>query len=178
MRKIFSVSILITLLMISGCAVKNKNSYLPESKNDKIYATVGGDEKAKQANDRIHNGDGYTLTVPDNNYRYEKDYDDGALEEKWEYKKKDDVVIKVTTYKTTDTEIAKRRFLGENDDYIFDDLTSYPVCGKEYDGDTLWFNVFEAEGKVYIVSWEYRKNTDDALQKELSDIAETFKLMQ
>ena len=63
-------------------------------------------------------------------------------------------------------------------DYIFDDFTGYPACGREYDGDTLWFNMFEAEGKVYIISWEYRKNTDDALQKELSDIAGTFKLAQ
>ena len=53
MRKFFSVSIFITLLMLSGCTVTNKNSYLPEAKNDKIYTTVGGDEKAKQAHNKL-----------------------------------------------------------------------------------------------------------------------------
>ena len=42
----------------------SKNLYLPEAKNDKIYTTIGGENET-------HKGDGYTITVPTKNYRYE-----------------------------------------------------------------------------------------------------------
>ncbi|MBE7010911.1 MAG: hypothetical protein E7418_05415 [Ruminococcaceae bacterium] len=169
MKKTAILLVLITLLTVTGCVSKTK--YLPEAKSDKTFTTIGGKEEA-------HQGEGYSLTVPFRHYRYEKDYDDGHLEETWEYTKKDDVNIKVTTYQNADEGSARGKFLRENDDYIFEDLTGYPLCGTELDGDTLWFHLHEANGAVYIVSWEYPKNTKEDLQKELSDIAQTFKLAE
>ena len=122
----------------------------------------------------MHKGEGYTITVPTKDYHYEKDYDDGALEEKWEYIKNDDVEIKVTTYKNSDEISARSRFLKDNEDYIFEDLMGYSLCGVEIDGDTLWFNLHVSGKTVYIVSWEFPKNTSNDLQKELSNIAQTF----
>ena len=74
MKKITLILLMITLLMITGCKDNKKNLYLPEAKNDKIYTTIGGE-------DETHQGESYTITVPTKNYRYEKDYDDGALDE-------------------------------------------------------------------------------------------------
>ena len=43
MKKITLILLMITLLMITGCKDdKQKNLYLPEAKNDKIYTTIGG----------------------------------------------------------------------------------------------------------------------------------------
>ena len=151
--------------------INPKNIYLPEAKNDKIYTTIGGGEET-------HQGEGYTLTVPSKNYRYEKDFDDGNLEEKWEYTKKDDVEIKVTTYKNSDEISARSKFLKDNEDYIFEDLMGYPLCGTEHDGDTLWFNIHISDETVYIVSWEFPKNASEDLQKELANIAGTFTLAE
>ena len=168
MKKFALIMLALSVLVLSGCADKgNKNLYLPEAKNDNIYTTIGG-------GDGIYQGDGYTISVPDKAYRYEKDYDDGNLEEKWDYIKKDDVEIKVTTYKNTDAITARGRFLRENDDYLFEDLMGESICGMELDGDTLWFRMYESPGKVYIVSWEYPKNTSEDLKKELADITGTF----
>ena len=89
-----------------------------------------------------------------------------------------DVQIKVTTYKNTDETTARGRFLRENDDYIFEDMMGYPACGIELDCDTLWFNVHQSGGNVYIVSWEYPKNASDELKTELSKIAESFKIVE
>ena len=150
---------------------KPKNLYLPEAKNDKIYTTIGGGNET-------HQGEGYTIAVPDKNYRYEKEYDDGALEEKWEYTKKDDVEIKVTTYKNSDEISARTKFLKDYDEYIFEDLLGLSLCGQEIDGDTLWFNIHISGETVYIVSWEFPKNTSEDLQKELSSIAGTFTLAE
>ena len=146
MKKITLILLMITLLMITGCKDdKQNNHYLPEAKNDKIYTTIGGESES-------HKGEGYTITVPEKDYRYEKEYDDGALEEKWEYTKKDDVEIKVTTYKNSDEISARSKFLKEYDEYIFEDLMGYPLCGTELDGDTLWFDLCESDGTVYIIS--------------------------
>ena len=171
MKKITLILLMITLLMITGCKDNKKNLYLPEAKNDKIYTTIGGENET-------HQGDGYTITVPTKSYRYEKDYDDGAFEEKWEYTKKDDVKIKVRTYKNSDEITARGKFLKDNEDYIFEDLMGYSLCGMEPDGDTLWFNLHVSDETVYIVSWEFPKNTNEDLQKELSNIAGTFTLAE
>ncbi|MBR3996081.1 MAG: hypothetical protein IKI97_12475 [Clostridia bacterium] len=171
MKKVTLILLMITLLMLTGCKDNKKNLYLPEAKNDKVYTTIGG-------KDETHQGEGYTLTVPSKNYRYEKDYDDGALEEKWDYTKKDDVEIKVTTYKNSDEISARSKFLTDYKDYIFEDLLGYSLCGQELDGDTLWFNLHVSDKTVYIVSWEYPKNTKDDLKTELANIASTFQLAE
>lgn len=172
MKKITLILLMMALIMVAGCEDNNqKNIYLPEAKNDKSYTTIGG-------GDETHNGEGYTLAVPAKGYHYEKDYDDGILEEKWDYTKKDDVELKVTTFKNSDEISARGRFLGDNEDYIFEDVTEYPLCGQELDGDTLWFNIHESNGTVYIVSWEYPRNTKDDLKEELANIAGTFKLAE
>ena len=171
MKKIILILLMITILTITGCKDNKKNLYLPEAKNDKIYTTIGSE-------DETHQGEGYTLRIPNKNYRYEKDYDDGNLEEKWDYTKKDDVEIKVTTYKNTDEITARSKFLRDNKNYIFEDLTGYSLCGQELDGDTLWFNLHRSGETVYIISCEFPKNTSEDLQKELSSIAGTFTLAE
>ena len=171
MKKFTLIIFIIVLLTITGCKDNKKNLFLPEAKNDKIYTTIGSE-------DETHQGEGYTITVPSKDYRYEKEYDDGALEEKWEYTKKDDVEIKVTTYKNSDEISARTKFLKEYDEYIFEDLMGQSLSGQELDGDTLWFNIHISGETVYIVSWKFPKNTSEDLQKELSNIAGTFTLAE
>ena len=168
MKKTTLIMLTVALLILVGCKENNpKNLYLPEAKNDKVYTTIGGDNET-------YHGEGYTINVPTKGYRHEKDYDDGALEEKWEHNKKDNVEIKVTTYKNLDEITARGKFLRDNEDYIFEDLTGNSLCGQEPDGDTLWFNLYVTDETVYIVSWEYPKNTKDDLKMELANIASTF----
>lgn len=172
MKKATLILFVLTLLFVCGCARNyRKNLYLPEVKNDKIYAVAG--EQQEQQSQQTQ---GYTITVPKDNYRYEKDYDDGNLEEKWEYTKRDDVEIKVTTYENMDEMSAREAFLRDNNDYIFEDMTNYPLCGIESNGDVLWFNVYSSDSATYVVSWEFPKNTSMELQKELADISNTFAL--
>ena len=69
MKKITLILVIIALLTIAGCKDdKQKNLYLPEAKNDKIYTTIGGESES-------HKGEGYTITVPEKDYHYEKEYD-------------------------------------------------------------------------------------------------------
>ena len=172
MKKITLILFATMLVLICGCEdYDRRDIYLPKAENDKVFTTVGGESGS-------HKGEGYTITVPEKDYRYEKEYDDGALEEIWEYTKKDDIEIKVTTYKNSDEISARTKFLKDYDDYIFEDLLGYSLCGQELDGDTLWFNIHISGETVYIVSWEFPKNTSEDLQKELSNIAGTFTLSE
>ena len=100
-----------------------------------------------------------------NNNLIMKDYKDGCK-------------IKVTTYKNSDEISARTKFLKDYDEYIFEDLLGQSLCGQELDGDTLWFNIHISGETVYIVSWEFPKNTSEDLQKELSNIAGTFTLAE
>ena len=175
MKKMLFIIIACSMLAASGCNTYKKNLYLPQSDRDEIFTTVGTEQNTSTPKALAHDSDGYYISVPDT-YRYEKDYDDGAIEESWEKKSSDDVSVKVTTYKNSDEITARGLFLREHDDYVFEDLLGYPLCGMEKDGDTLWFNLYEGNGNVYIVSFEYDKNTKEKVITELSDIAETFKL--
>lgn len=192
MKKTTLILVMIALLTITGCNDDKKDLYLPDAKNDEIYTTVGGENENTQVPSEkvnltisvngekspveavLHKSDDYSLYIPTQGYLYEKDYDDGNLEEKWDYTSKDDVEIEVATYKGTDEVTARSIFLRDNEDYIFEDLMGYPLCGMEIDGDTLWFDLHEANGNVYIVSWEYPKNTDEYIIAELAAIAESF----
>lgn len=193
-KKTLLIAIFICLFAITGCNDGRKDLYLPEAKNDKIHTTVGGKNENEQKQSEqvnltvtvngekspveasLHEADSYSLYIPTKGYRYEKDFDDGNKEEKWDYITKDDIEIKVTTYKDSDEVTARSRFLRDNDDYIFEDLMGYPLCGMEIDGDTLWFDLHEADGNIYIVSWEYPKNADDHVKAELAAMAESFEI--
>ncbi|MBR2916321.1 MAG: hypothetical protein IKC07_01800 [Clostridia bacterium] len=141
-----------------------------------VFSAVGCEMgETTNVSSKLYKGDGYSLSIPEKGYRYEKDYDDGAIEDKWESITRDDISIEVITYEHTDKELAQKMFLRENEDYIFEDLMGYSLCGMEMDGDTLWFNLYEANGNTYIVSWEYPKNADEKTKTELSAIAQTFK---
>ena len=44
MKKVTLILLMITLLMLTGCKGQ-KNLYLPEANNDKIYTTIGGGDE-------------------------------------------------------------------------------------------------------------------------------------
>ena len=190
MKKVLFVSLLVSLVLtMFGCQVKGKNSaviggadgptsILVTEKNagDEVNLTITTENGKEPVLAKLYKGDGYSIYIPKKGYRYEKDYDDGATEDKWEYTKRDDVSIEVITYKHTDEELAQKLFLRENDDYIFEDLMGYPLCGMEADGDTLWFEAHEANGHTYIVCWKYPKYAEREDAPVLSAAAQTFKI--
>ena len=92
--------------------------------------------------------------------------------------KKDDVEIKVTTYKNSDEISARNRFLKDNNEYIFEDLTGGEICGTDYDGDVLWFNVFSSGKNVMIISLKYPENIGEEIKNELWKIYGSFTVMQ
>lgn len=171
MKNISICILMIGLLILGGCNTREKYQYLPEEKNDHIFTVIGGDDSKKE---NLHQGDGYSIRIPAKGYRYEKEIEDGFLEESWEYTKKDDIEFQIITYHDMDVVAAKKHFLNEKREYRIEDEMGSPVLGTDFDGDVMWFQIKETTDNIYIISWEYSKNTKESIQKELSDIAESF----
>ena len=122
-----------------------------------------------------HQGDGYCIQVP-RNYNYEKKSADDRVEEIWEHNKYNDAKVRVTIYPNSDTLTAKTKFFNDNGDYQIDDKTASSTYGIKANGDSMYFSLWEVNGTVYIVSWEYSFFADLDLRTELEKIAESFTL--
>ncbi|MDD4688474.1 MAG: hypothetical protein PHE51_01855 [Eubacteriales bacterium] len=144
-----------------------------EVKKDITFLVEGQEEIVSTV---LHKGDGYSIYIPAEGYRYEKENSDGALVEEWDSELNDDVSLEIYTYKNKALSDAQSEFLKENDDYIFEDINASPAMGKESDGDYIMYKAYENEGNTYIVAWEYPKEAAEGFGARLSQIADTFEL--
>lgn len=180
------VLLALTLLSLLLCACGEKR--LSQSQNGESNEIIGGadgptsiivgnsEDILKEIATQEYQGDGYVINIPAEGFRYEKEFDDGVLEETWESTENDHAELKVSTYKNTSSETAQAAFLKEHDDFIFEDLMGSPLCGFEADGnDVLWFHLHEKNENVYIVSWEYSALASDNSSKILAALANTFR---
>lgn len=199
-KAILTVGVIAVLLAtLSGCKSDGKRLFLPEAKNDETFAIIGGadgptsiivgktEDRAEETtltfevegekelvSAKLHKGNGYSLYLPTEGFRYEKGFDDGNFEETWESTANDEAEIQITVYENTTAQKAQSTFLREHDNYIFEDLMGYPLCGREADGDVLWFRLYESGKDVYIVSWEYPSYAEEGFGARLAVIANTF----
>ena len=185
MKQVLLVFLVCSLLLCS-CG---KKLFLPEAKNDHTFGIIGGadgptaiivggeDDVLKDLPTKAHQGDGYVIEIPEKGWMYDRDVDDGCLEETWTPIANDHAELTVRTYPLGLLE-SRKLFFEENDDYLFEDLTGETICGfdKEDGGRVLWFRCFEAEGKTYYLSWEYSALASDNSARIMSAISSTFQL--
>ena len=124
----------------------------------------------------VHQGSGYTISIPADGWRLERDADDGAYEETWESTVNDDVELQVSRYEGRSAAEARTAFIRDHDDYRFDDPAGSLVTGQERDGDVLAFFSHEQDGVAYIVSWQYPAYAAEGFGARLRQMAETFQL--
>lgn len=175
--KRFALYVLVGALLVSLAGCGKKNEFVPEAKNDRTVATVGG-STVPTTDWMAYPGNGYHISVPPSGFHYETDFDDGAFEETWETLADDDARVQVTMYRNMDETAARGMFLRENEDYVFEDFTGETHCGFERDGDVLCFRVYPTESAVYILSWEYTDRTSDETVAILNTIANSFELVK
>ena len=185
MKRIILVFLACSLFL---CAC-GKKLILPDATNDQTIGIIGGadgptsiivgepKDVLKNLSCKTHTGDGYTIEIPEKGWEYEKDLDNGAIEESWEPVKNDHAELTIRTYSLPLIE-ARRHFMAENDDFIFEDLMGETICGfdKSDGGRVLWFRCFETEKRTYFLAWEYSALASDNSSILLSAIADTFTL--
>ena len=130
-------------------------------------------------------GQGYSLYIPEEGWRYEKDLDDGVAEDTWESILNGEVELEVRQYPASPdrTPDAVKAAFVKGRDYVFEDLMGGglgdPLAGVDEDGDFLSFMTAEgADGTVYVISWEYPAEAAEGFGARLAQIANTFQLME
>lgn len=130
-------------------------------------------------------GQGYSLYIPEEGWRYEKDVDDGVAEDIWESTVNDEVELEVSRYPAAagaaldDVKAGFAKACG----YVFEDLMGGdlgdPLTGMDEDGDVLGFMAAQsADGTVYVISWEYPAEAAEGFGARLAQVANTFELTE
>ena len=185
MKQVLLVFLVCSLLL---CAC-GKNLILPEAKNDYTIGIIGGADGPtaiivgeqrdvlKDLPTKTHQGDGYVIEIPEKGWLYDKELDDGAVEESWTPVGNEHAELTIRTYALPLIE-SRRLCMEENEDYMCEDLMGETICGfdKEDGGMILWFRCFEDEGKTYYLSWEYSALASDNSAQIMSALSETFQL--
>ena len=148
-----------------------------------LEVTVEGETEEVPA--ALFIGQGYSLYIPEEGWRYEKDLDDGVAEDTWESILNGEVELEVRQYPASPDrglEAVKAAFV-KGRDYVFEDLMGGglgdPLAGVDEDGDFLSFMTAEgADGTVYVISWEYPAEAAEGFGARLAQIANTFQLME
>ena len=130
-------------------------------------------------------GQGYSLYIPEEGWRHEKDMDDGVAEDIWESTVNDEVELEVRRYPARLNESlaeVKADFTRDRD-YVFEDLMGGdlgdPLTGMDEDGDFLSFMAAQSgDGTVYVISWEYPAEAAEGFGTRLALIANTFQLTE
>ena len=127
-------------------------------------------------------GQGYSLYIPEEGWRYEKDVDDGVAEDIWESTLNDEAELEVRHYPDAAPDAVKADF-AKACGYVFEDLVGGglgdPLTGVDEDGDILRFMAAEGSGgTVYVISWEYPAEAAEGFGARLAQIANTFRVME
>lgn len=148
-----------------------------------LEVTVEGETEEVPA--ALFIGQGYSLYIPEEGWRYEKDLDDGVAEDTWESILNGEVELEVRQYPASPdrTPDAVKAAFVKGRDYVFEDLMGGslgdPLTGTDEDGDFLSFMTVEgADGTVYVISWEYPAEAAEGFGARLAQIANTFQLME
>ena len=199
MKRTCLMAVLLAALLLSGCGQKPVAA--PQAKEETVTMApaadrnptaeelgraetadlvfmVEGTEESEPAT--LYVGQGYSIYIPDEGWRLEKDVDDGVPEEVWESTVNDDVELTVSHY-AGKTFVEARDAFARDCDYVFEDLMGGelgdPLTGMDDDGDFLSFMAAEGDGVIYVISWEYPAEAAEGFGARLAQIAGTFELM-
>ena len=138
---------------------------------------VEGTEEAVPAT--LYIGQGYSIYIPDEDWRLEKDVDDGIPEEKWESTVNDDVELRVLHLGEKTLEEAKAWVTAEEDDYrLIEDKQGGLGGTDEKDREMLEVRFYPSGSQMYAVLYEYPMEAAEGFGARLGQIAEPFEAME
>ena len=127
----------------------------------------------------LYTGQGYSIYIPDEGWRLEKDVDDGIPEEKWESTVNDDVELRVLHLGEKTLEEAKAWVTAEEDDYrLIEDKQGGLGGTDEKDREMLEVRFYPSGSQMYAVLYEYPMEAAEGFGARLGQIAESFEAME
>ena len=146
-----------------------------EEKTDLVF-TVEGMEEAVPAT--LYTGQGYSIYIPDEGWRLERDMDDSIPEDTWESTVNHDVELRVLHLGEKTLEEAKTWVTAAEDDYrLIEDKQGNLGGTDQEDREMMEVRFHRSGSQMYAVLYEYPLEAAEGFGARLSQIAETFELM-
>lgn len=147
-----------------------------EEKKDLVFM-VEGTEEAVPAT--LYIGQGYSIYIPDEGWRLEKDVDDGIPEDTWESTVNHDVELRVLHLGEKTLEQAQEWVTAEEDDYrLIEDKQGGLGGTDEEDREVMEVRFYPSGSQMYAALYEYPMEAAEGFGARLSQITETFEVMQ
>ena len=147
-----------------------------EEKKDLVFM-VEGTEEAVPAT--LYIGQGYSIYIPDEGWRLEKDVDDGIPEDTWESTVNHEVELRVLHLGEKTLEQAQEWVTAEEDDYrLIEDKQGGLGGTDEEDREVMEVRFYPSGSQMYAVLYEYPMEAAEGFGARLSQITETFEVMQ
>ena len=146
-----------------------------EEKKDLVFM-VEGTEEAVPAT--LYIGQGYSIYIPDEGWRLEKDVDDGIPEDTWESTVNHDVELRVLHLGEKTLEQAQEWVTAEEDDYrLIEDKQGGLGGTDEEDREVMEVRFYPSGSQMYAVLYEYPMEAAEGFGARLDQITATFEVM-
>ena len=127
----------------------------------------------------LHIGQGYSIYIPDEGWRLEKDVDDGVPKETWESILNDDVELTVLHLGERTLEQAQDWVRAEEDDYQLVEDKQGGLGGTDTEGLEMLEVRFHPSGNgMYAVLYKCPMEAIEGFGTRLSVMADTFQVME
>ena len=147
-----------------------------EERMDMAFSVEGETEMVPAT---LYIGQGYSLYIPDEGWRLEKDVDDGIPEDTWESTVNHDVELRVLHLGEKTLEQAKAWVIAAEDDYgLIEDKQGGLGGTDEEDREMMEVRFYPSGTQMYAVLYEYPMEAAEGFGARLGQIAETFEVME
>ena len=147
-----------------------------EEKKDLMFMVEGMEEAVPAT---LYIGQGYSIYIPDEGWKLEKDMDDGIPEDTWESAVNHDVELRVLHLGEKTLEEAKAWVTAAEDDYGLVEDKQGGLGGTDpEDQEMMEVRFYPAGNQMYAVLYEYPVEAAEGFGTRLGVIADTFEIMK
>ena len=147
-----------------------------EEAKDLVFIVEGTEETVPAT---LYIGQGYSIYIPDEGWRLEKDMDDGIPEDTWESTVNHDVELRVLHLGEKTLEQAKAWVTAAEDDYRLIEDKQGGLGGTDAeDREMMEVRFYPSGSQMYAVLYEYPMEAAEGFGTRLGVMADTFEVME
>ena len=134
---------------------------------------------AAAANVTRYDGQGYTIDIPDGQWRLESEWDDGRLEQTWESIFYPEAELEVQYYAGLTKEQAQTAVTLDEDDFRLETQTDGSLMGRDLgDREILFVRFYPGDNGTYVLTYTYTDTQEmaDSVGAQLASMADSFQV--
>lgn len=152
-----------------------QDNVVREQNTDLVYNLEGMEEKEPAT---LFVGDGYSIYIPDDTFRYEKDTENGIPADTWESIVNEDVAFEILNLGEMDLQQAQEWVIKEEDDYQLIEDKRGGLGGTDAEDDVLDVRFEIAGGKTFALLCKYPMEATEGFGTRMYVMADTFEIAQ